>query len=65
MPRHFSIPATFSSVRTAQAWDGTGTITSDSTIPVEMGYLRMVFSAPMEISSERLLWAIDSNLQPW
>ena len=58
--RYSGLLPVFLSIRTAPE-----PITSDSTPPVEMRYLRMVFSAPMEISSERLLWAMDSNLQPW
>lgn len=43
----FKIPATLSSIRTAPE-----PITSDSTTPADVRHLRMVFSAPMDISSE-------------
>lgn len=46
--RLFKIPATLSSIRTAPE-----PITSDSTTPADVRHLRMVFSAPMDISSER------------
>ena len=46
--RLFKIPATLSSIKTAPE-----PITSDSTTPTDVRHLRMVFSAPMDISSER------------
>lgn len=46
--RLFKIPATLSSIRKAPE-----PITSDSTTPADVRHLRMVFSAPMDISSER------------
>ena len=46
--RLFKIPATLSSIRTSPE-----PITSDCTTPADVRHLRMVFSAPMDISSER------------
>lgn len=46
--RLFKLPATLSSIRAAPE-----PITSDSTTPADVRHLRMVFSAPMDISSER------------
>ena len=46
--RLFKFPATLSSIRTSPE-----PITSDSTTPADVRHLRMVFSAPMDISSER------------
>lgn len=46
--RLFKIPATLSSIRTTPE-----PIMSDSTTPADVRRLRMVFSAPMDISSER------------
>lgn len=46
--RLFKLPAALSSIRAAPE-----PITSDSTTPADVRHLRMVFSAPMDISSER------------
>lgn len=48
--RLYKIPATLSSIKTAPE-----PITSDSTTPADVRHLRMVFSAPMDISSERFI----------
>ncbi|KAL9062871.1 MAG: hypothetical protein Q9161_009719 [Pseudevernia consocians] len=46
--RSFKIPATLSSIKTAPE-----PMTSDSTTPADVRHLGTVFSAPMDISSER------------
>lgn len=46
--RLFKIPAALSSIRTTPE-----PVTSDSTTPADVRHLRMVFSALMDISSER------------
>lgn len=46
--RLFKIPAALSSIRTTPE-----PVTSDSTTPADVRHLRMVFSAPMDILSER------------